>query len=268
MPLTIARSALASNLQVDKPETVAVTNWWITPTLASVPIQISEAQGQQAQIYYPDPGALTLTTPDNRKLSATADRVEILQRNGAGELVPLPTPTSPRPGQQAMQTLAVNGDLDLVYRLTGLGRAGAYQGKVTIAGPDSAKVTQDITIEVRHGWLFPFLAILLGVLLSYYWHNWTKEGRSRALLGRDIAQTRESIEAIQGREDKDSTWGVLLRDLRNLEQQNRDQTVALAEAQQRLQDTQARKGYYSAGTVGLQPSRSTALGVSDISGVA
>ncbi len=237
VPLTITREAPAGNIQVDEPGTAAVVNWGVLPSSASVPIHIREAQGQQVAIYYPDPGSLVLNTPDNRKVSAVADRVEILQRNDAGDLEPLPTPASP------MTTLVVNGDLQLVYRLTGIGEAGTYQGKVTVAGPDSQSVTQDIEIQVKHGWAYAFLAILLGVLLSYFWHGWTREGRSRALLGRDIALTRESIEAIRAR-DADAAWGVFLANLKTLDQELRDQRLALTDGQARLRDIQSRNGHY------------------------
>lgn len=242
VPLIITRAALAANLQVDKPATVAVVNWLLAPTTADVPIDIREAQGQGAQIYYPDHGSLVLTTPGKEKLSAVADRVEILRRNDAGSLETLPPPSS-EPG--ALPVLGVDGGLELVYRLTGVGQAGTYTGKVTVAGPDSQAVTQDIEIQVKHGFVFPLLAILAGVYASYRWHFWTREGRTRALLGRDIARTRESVEAAA--RDGDATWGVFVASLNALDEENRDGSVTLAIGQARLGEIQVRRGHWGKG---------------------
>jgi hypothetical protein len=153
------------------------------------------------------------------------------------------------------ETLPAYGGLVLAYRFTNLRQAGTYLGKIDITGPDSAKVTQEFTIQVRHHWVYAFCAILAGVWLSYYWHNWTKEGRSRALLARDITETQESIEAIikDMPELADATWSKdlcelgdkLLGDLGELHRNRRDDPSKLAEHQQKLQWIQARKGHYS-----------------------
>ena len=245
VPLILTREAMPKNIEMDPSETVAALNWVFGQTTADVPIHIREVAGQRGEIYYPDAGSLTLTTPDSRDLSVAPEQVAILRRNSTGGLEFLPVPGTETAD---VALLRFDGSLDLVYRVAGIGTAGVYQGKVTVTGPDSQSTTQNVKIQVKHAWPFALLAIIAGVMLSYFWHQWTKEGRSRALLGRDIARVWESVAAVAAEDAaagvRDDTWSFFLDALDDLAGRNRDKTVPLADGRTEFTRLETQRGHY------------------------
>jgi hypothetical protein len=221
VPLRITRSALASNLDLGQPETGDGINWpwpWCLHRGATVEVKaiVTEKAGQATEINYPTIELLSRLDQKGKRYSVSGETIELLRQEDSGELVIVSTTE-----RNEMLDLAPREQATFVYRIDNLARAGTYSGKIRVLGPDSTAVEQEFTITVKDGWLFAFLTILIGVVLSYLLRQWRRTGRIRNLRAAKIARLEVEIQALHDETPEDPVWTNLQGQLRILQTRNR-----------------------------------------------
>jgi hypothetical protein len=234
----ITRTALATNLQVDQPATVALVRSFTGDSEAQVPIIVRETSGKALPIYYPVLSKLESIDSNGKRVSVATSNVQLFQRDSSGKLTAIPT--SPN----TTANIPFNQDVVFVYEIKGL-RHGTYSGQVAISGPESTRVTTDFTVTVKDHWFWPFVWLLVGVLVAYALTEWIDVGRGRALRGVKITEEIEVIERRMPQSSQSNTvWNGLQDELRQLYRKNWWNIFAATEIETNLEGLRARRQIY------------------------
>ncbi|MEL7658852.1 MAG: hypothetical protein AAGU75_23420, partial [Bacillota bacterium] len=141
-------------------------------------ITVSETSGTNLQLYPPRLGPLQVIDEKGNAVAVNQENIKLYLRDQNGNLISVPNTGK----SLSTISLPANGNLDFIFELEDLEKSGIYNGEVSVYGPSSAKVSQEVSIAVKDPWYLALFAIFLGVLVSFFLQSWTSVGRSRAIL--------------------------------------------------------------------------------------
>ena len=192
MPLAITRFQSKQTFTLTAPISATGTSFGVGG-YAEVSTQVADSSGVDTRLYYP-----------------VSEGAQLLQTDSNGR------PVAWTPAPTATFVLPANGSTVFTLRWTGL-QAGAYPRTIYMAGPNSAPVVQNVTLNVKDTVVLAFLAILLGVVASYWIQSRTASGRARDMRSAEIARLRQQVLA----QPSDDMWSDLLARVDDLEWNNR-----------------------------------------------
>jgi hypothetical protein len=177
IPIVITRQLVATSIQVDPIDSVALTLPPFQCGNALIHVPIRETAGQSVTLNGGE--LISFVTKDSDRVSVAARYSDIRLAPGAPEL-----------------TLGPQGYKVYPYLIKDLREPGEYAGTFRIGSLDRTPIDKPISIFVKDSGGVAFLFIFLGVLASYLIRYWTKEGRPKLEVLRRIADVSYDLDEV------------------------------------------------------------------------
>ena len=144
------------------------------------------------------PGLLSLTRKlGDKTFAAEYGSVEFFKVKNDGGFEPI---------VDAVQTGA-HQSVPLAMKLKGVSAPGEYVGSLSVSSNDGALPVQSFSFFLKRPWWVCALLISLGVIISHWLRNYTKNARPRLVLARRVALLRQDFdrleEQLSHQQDKD-----------------------------------------------------------------